>query len=92
MSTLRQLSDLLRDQTKWPEDFQWDYSDSSHCAVGLACAVGLIQGKHPSGIYGADFGISAAAFETIFMTWDGRGPKAVTPTAVAKRIERMFPT
>jgi len=43
MTILRQLSELLRDQTKWPDDFAWDYSDSNTCAIGLARAVELIR-------------------------------------------------
>jgi hypothetical protein len=30
------LAQILRDQTKWPEGFQWDYSDCRQCAMGLA--------------------------------------------------------
>ena len=26
---------LLRDQSQWPEGFQWDYSRSCKCAMGL---------------------------------------------------------
>jgi hypothetical protein len=32
---LRTLSAVLRDQTKWPAGFRWNYAHPSHCALGL---------------------------------------------------------
>ena len=89
MSKLQDLTTLLRNRADWPEDFEWDYSDITHCAVGLACEVGLIRGKRPSRVEGADFDISDAAFDAIFMTWGRGGPDAVTPQMVVRRIERL---
>jgi len=32
---LRELSRLLRDRSRWPENFEWDYSRCTNCAIAL---------------------------------------------------------
>jgi|SRR5882672_11659010 len=35
-ANLRNLAGILRDQTKWPTYFQWDYTRPATCAIGLS--------------------------------------------------------
>ena len=37
------VSALLRDRSRWPADFTWDYNDTAHCAIGLLYQLGLIE-------------------------------------------------
>ena len=39
--TLTDLSALLRDQSKWPKDFVWNYIHPLHCAIGLLNAMNI---------------------------------------------------
>ena len=57
MSTLQALHDLLLDRSKWPDDFVWDYGDCTSCAIGLACAAGLIDVLILAHAQGCHFGI-----------------------------------
>lgn len=34
--TLAELSEILRDKSRWPEGFVWDYGHCQQCAMGLA--------------------------------------------------------
>lgn len=34
--TLAELAEILRDRSRWPDDFVWDYGHCAHCAMGLA--------------------------------------------------------
>lgn len=34
--TLRDLSDVLRDRSRWPKDFEWDFEYTDTCDMGLA--------------------------------------------------------
>jgi hypothetical protein len=34
--SLRTLADVLRDQSRWPAGFNWDYRDTHNCGIGLA--------------------------------------------------------
>jgi hypothetical protein len=93
MSKLQELHDLLRDETKWPDGFKWDYALNSKCALGLAIDTGLIswsEMRQP-----AAFGLDQSDWDHIFNTpWGGRGESRedsytkVRPRTVALRIRR----
>lgn len=36
------LIDLLRDSSRWPEGFHWNYSYCHTCAIGLLCRSGMV--------------------------------------------------
>ena len=91
MSTLQALHDLLRDETKWPAGFEWNYSLHTSCALGLAVATGLVEGSIPGP--GA-FELTGPAWMDIFQR-PARGSACsddnyskVTPAIVARRIKR----
>lgn len=91
MTILRQLSELLRDQTKWPDDFVWDYSDQNSCAIGLAHEVGLLR-IEPRHVEHKDFPeLTERQFEEVFFT---RGHHLnydqVTAHEVADRIDELL--
>lgn len=92
MSKLQALHDLLHDETKWPEGFEWDYARSSNCALGLALASGLLPSPY-TGPYAFD--LTQRNWDHIFNTpWGGRGESRedsytkVKPRTVALRIKR----
>ena len=91
MTILRQLSELLRDQTKWPDDFVWDYSDSNTCAIGLAHAVELIN-TEPRDVTHETFPeMTSGEFDEVFFN---RGQHLnydqVTAHEVADRIDELL--
>jgi hypothetical protein len=89
VSTLKQLHDLLLDRSKWPDDFTWDYSDTSRCAIGLACASGLLD-VPPIYVAGYHFGISNQHTHELFFTTHNGSYAAVTPEVVAERIANIL--
>ena len=34
--TLAELAEILRNRSRWPEGFEWDFNDCRTCAMGLA--------------------------------------------------------
>ena len=90
MTKLRKLSELLRDQTKWPDYFEWDYSDQNTCALGLAREIGLIRCR-PQSASGKTFGLAQTEFEYLFFNAHDVGSyAAVTPEIVADRIDKVL--
>ena len=92
MTRLRQLSDLLRDQTKWPDDFVWDYSHADQCAIGLACVTDVIDRVNSSFVTYLDFPeMTERQFEAVFYD---RGQhlnyEEVTAHEVADRIDELL--
>jgi hypothetical protein len=90
MSTLQALHDLLLDQSKWPDDFAWNYDDCQTCAIGLAWQVGLIDVDRPADAQGFDFGIDHVTAHGIFYTTLNGSYAAVTPEIVAERIANIL--
>jgi hypothetical protein len=85
MSTLQALSDLLRDRTKWPDTFIWDFGDFDTCAIGLACRAGLIdRAVRPADVLAADLGIDEPAYWRLFVSSNAR---PTTATDIAERID-----
>jgi hypothetical protein len=37
--SLRMLSDILRDRSRWPAGFVWNFCSCRHCAMGLAMEI-----------------------------------------------------
>ena len=93
MSKLQELHDLLRDETKWPEGFKWDYALNTHCALGLAVKAGLLE-SHDTGPYAFD--LTQTDWLGLFQRparGDGwhtseRNWSDVTPVMVARRIRK----
>jgi hypothetical protein len=87
MSTLAALRDLLRDESRWPEDFHFNYGEFETCAIGLAVRTGLVK-QHKSGnpamVDAAQFGIDERTYWAIFVSG---GFKRVTAAVVAERID-----
>ena len=93
MSKLQALHDLLRDETKWPEGFKWDYALNTHCALGLAEKTGLV----PTASVGPyAFDLTQHDWLDIFQRpargngWhtSERNWSDVTPAMVARRIRK----
>jgi len=79
------LISLLRDRSRWPKDFKWDFACGHSCAIGLGERVGLIRSIFtllPD--LGLPDGITAFKRSGYpgFETWD------VTPEMVADHLER----
>ena len=93
MSKLQTLYDLLRDETKWPDGFKWDYALNTKCALGLAVDTGLISGDEM--FRPAAFGLDQIEWERIFHQPMGSpyresGYTKVKPSTVALRIKRQL--
>lgn len=90
MSTLQALHDLLLDRSKWPDGFKWDYGDTNHCAIGLACASGLLEDVKPNHVHGYHFGVSDHHAHELFFSGNISGHTRVTPEQVAERIAALL--
>ena len=55
--SLATLSAILRDRTRWPADFRWDYGRCDMCALGMAWRLGFATHPLPSKVMPA-FGLS----------------------------------
>lgn len=82
---------ILRDRTKWPKGFEWDYSSSCHCALGLFNEIWAEEGCRPTvDAIGQLIGITpqraieAFAGATIKT---GKAVTSVTPEDVADILE-----
>jgi len=78
---------LLRDQSQWPEGFQWDYSRSCRCAMGLFRAKWGKPEEQPtveatSDLIGIPYRLGVRAFNAAGIDY-----ASVTPEHVAKILE-----
>lgn len=64
---LQALRDLLRDPSRWPEGFRFNYGDFETCAVGLAHRAGLIEHQGNKMIEAKHFGIDETTYWTLFV-------------------------
>ena len=94
MSKLQELHDLLRDETKWPDGFKWDYAATAQCALGLAAKSGLLSSNDGDGPCAFDLTqrdwldiFQRPARGNRFNTSEANWQK-VTPIMVARRIKR----
>lgn len=80
----------LRDRSKWPKGFKWDFERCSTCAIGLSRRLGLASKVSwaPFAMTKA-FAIPAAMFQSAFL-WSGGPEVEVTPEMVADRLEKLF--
>jgi hypothetical protein len=86
MSKLQDLSALLRDESRWPEDFQWDYGDFNTCAVGLGCRAGLFApGIRPVDVEAEDLGMDPVSYWGLFVRSGYYGD--ITPEMIADKID-----
>jgi hypothetical protein len=85
---LQNLATVLRHREMWPTDFEWDYSQCSTCAMGLAWRLGMIS-NCCTNTAAEEFGIPYNVAFRIFL-WlaieRGEG-KNVTPEHVADAID-----
>lgn len=84
--TLTGLSALLRDQSQWPEGFEWNYCRWSQCAIGLAHAYWKDGDLDPPLLEAQAckvFGMKPSAFLQVF----GGGTISDLPVDIADRID-----
>ena len=87
------LSRVLRDRSMWPDGFEWCFSDSSSCALGIARSIWPNRIGGGSISVGTAFGLSATAVHSVFYV---RGDKPVdlardiTPLHVADALDRAI--
>jgi hypothetical protein len=89
MSKLRDLQELLLDETRWPADFKWDYADARTCAIGLARATGMAT---KLGAIHKSMRISEKESNSIFFAHQDNDKvmRAVTPQRVAFYISKVL--
>lgn len=83
---------LLRDKTKWPDGFTWDYTDSCKCAIGLFCETWAKDQLHDSATVGKMIGIDRDNAQRIFNNAGGISGvhfTDVTPEFIADRLEEL---
>ena len=88
---LRKLRDDLLDRNRWPEDFEWDYSNCKKCAMALGGFMSIVPFFDTS--LPEFFNISREDAIRIFWTAHvGRNclHKEVTPEMVAKEIAKLL--
>lgn len=92
MSKLRELRDLLADESKWPKDFVWDYGDPRRCAIGLAIRAGIATSGSLSSRRA--FGITCQQDEDIFFRAHafnkGTNFDEIQPKHVLKVMDRVL--
>ncbi len=85
---LQNLATVLRHREMWPDGFDWDYSNCSTCAIGLAWRLGMIS-RYCTHKAAEEFGIPDNVATRIFI-WLVREcgeRKNVTPEHVADAID-----
>lgn len=91
--SLTLLAEILRDRSRWPEGFVWNYSYCDTCAFGMAQRLwGLVSNRNDwiSEIASGWFGISESVAADIFVdaSRDLRiSQQEVTPEHVADAID-----
>lgn len=92
--TLADIAGLLRDESRWPMNFEWDYSTVHFCALGLMRRVHPYRYRvNMTWIHEirAELNLSAVAFAYLFYCPYGEiSMGLVTPGMVASRIERWL--
>lgn len=93
MSRLQKLHDLLLDHDRWPECFEWDYSEPSQCALGLAYEASLLGDTelHAVDASAALFDLDPITFNAIFFTPTPGGTyQETSPEMIALRIRQFL--
>jgi hypothetical protein len=83
---------LLRDSTKWPKGFKWNYTNSCKCAMGLFRDTWDVEGVAGSFSASKLLGIASEAGDKIFLgpAFTGRAFAGVTPEDVAAKLEELI--
>jgi len=89
--SLRTLADVLRDRSRWPAGFQWDYGSARTCAFGLAA---LLWPEHVRtiGDLAEKLGLSMHVTFRLFFGNHGIPASDVTPHHVADAIDAYLAT
>lgn len=94
----RDLAALLRDRSRWPDGFEWDFYDCRTCAMGLSQKTWKPEReKNPTvASTAALIGISVEKAHEIFaarpsVVWYNNGPRrlGVTPEDIAADLEAL---
>lgn len=60
--SLTMLSEILRDKSRWPKGFEWDYSNCATCAMGLAERLfNIVVARDESGLAPVEIHVSGVA-------------------------------
>ncbi len=89
--SLRELAEILRDRSRWPAGFRWDYSRCTCCAIGMTWQLWPHLPTEPEDA----FGIDPEAAHQIFVDLEhdlGCAFDAVTPENVADAIDAYLDT
>lgn len=78
----------LRDRSKWPKGFEWDFRSCRTCAMGLAKELYLATGNYSRSVADA-LGVNRRDALFVFTEEDIEGA-IVTPEMVADRLEKLF--
>jgi hypothetical protein len=82
------LSAVLRDPSRWPAGFEWDYSHCAMCAVGMASL--LWNREVTPGVMSAETGIDFHVVVDAFYNLDekhGVSMGEITPSNVADALD-----
>jgi len=93
MSRLQKLHDLLLDRDLWPECFEWDYSEPSQCALGLAYEADMLGDTELLEVDTCAwlFDLDPTTFSAIFFTPTPGGTyQETSPEMVALRIRQFL--
>lgn len=77
----------LRDRSKWPQGFEWDFRHRCGCALGLLDRLIFTRGGE---FERENLGISENERYRVFIAPGPNGRATVTPEMVADRLERLF--
>jgi hypothetical protein len=89
--SLRTLADVLRDRSRWPEGFRWDYGSARTCGMGLAKLL-WPERVRTIGDLADKLGLSMRVTYRLFFVTPGIRPSDVTPHHVADAIDAYLAT
>ena len=88
--SLTMLAEILRDRSRWPGGFVWDYSHCCTCAMGMAWKLWKFDYSPHSHNMARNFGMKWEDATSIFTRLAmhlGRSEYSVTPEDVASAID-----
>jgi hypothetical protein len=87
---IRVFAGILRDKSRWPKGFKWDFSNCQKCAMGLAHRLWKESVPKPSSFtshaVGKALGLSEGESTLIFLF----GGSTTTPESVADAIDYVL--
>lgn len=96
MAKLRELRNLLADESKWPDDFVWNYKSPLTCAMALGIRAGILSNDGHVVYHYSMLGISSEQEEDIFYRAHRHNKKIimdfedVQPKHVLEVIDRVL--